>query len=67
MSEPRFVFVATHDGGCEGQSLPVLVFEDRDLAMRWAAAQTEAWRITRTPIYPEPPIAEWFRVEAETP
>ena len=59
------IFVATHDGGCEGQSLPVLAFESRDTALKWAAVQTESYEVTAVPVYPEIPRGPWFRLKAE--
>jgi hypothetical protein len=62
---PAILYVAAHDGGCEGHSLPLLAFTNRETAMAWAAAQSESYDITEVPIYPDVPKTQWFRLEPE--
>jgi hypothetical protein len=59
------IYVVAHDGGYEGHGLPVLAFQDRDTAMRWASAQTEPFSVVAVPIYPAVPAQPWFMVEVE--
>lgn len=60
------IYVVAHDGGCEGYSLPVLAFDDREAAVRWVKAQAESYSIAAVPVYPEIPLKPWFQLEAET-
>lgn len=61
------IYVVTHDGGCEGQSLPLLAFDDRGKAMQWVAGQSEAYNVTAVPVFPELPVKPWYNIEAEPP
>lgn len=58
------LYIVAHDGGCEGYSLPILAFTNKADAIAWKKVQTESYSITEVPIYPNFPLAEWFRLES---
>jgi len=60
-----FIYVVAHDGGYEGHSLPVLAFEDRETAHRWASAQSESYSVAKVPVHPDVPEAPWYCLERD--
>ena len=64
MIETTNLFVVAHDGGCEGHSLPMLAFTTKEEALAWCKVQTEGYSVAEVPVYPDLPLAEWFRLEA---
>ena len=59
------IYVVAHDGGCEGHSLPVLAFEDKETALRWIKVQNETYSVAAVPIYPEIPRGVWYQIQPE--
>jgi hypothetical protein len=59
------IYVVAHDGGCEGHSLPMLAFMDRETAMKWVAGQDGCFSVAMVPVYPELPISPWYSLEPE--
>jgi len=66
VSEPHNIYVVAHDGGCEGHSLPLLAFTNKDIALAWCRSQTDLYSVAEVPMFPAIPKEPWFRVEKVT-
>lgn len=60
------IYVVAHDGGCEGHSLPMLAFQDKETALKWCRSQTDSYSVAEVPVFPDLPEYEWFRLEKVT-
>lgn len=60
---PDVIYVVAKDGGCEGHSLPMLAFKDKETALKWCASQTECFDVAEVPVFPELPTEPWFRLK----
>lgn len=63
---PNAIYVVAHDGGCEGHSLPMLAFRDKETALKWCRSQPGRYSVAEVPIFPELPACEWFHLEKVT-